>query len=42
MFEKLRSTFDNICYRKTLSVLNIVTVFSARMLIGQRSPTHPV
>jgi len=37
-----RSTFSHNCYRKTLSILGIVTVFSARMLIGQRSPTRSV
>ena len=37
-----RSTFNHNCYQMTvrLSNVNIVTVFSARMLIGQRSPTH--
>jgi len=42
--KSLRSTFSHNRYRKTLStgILNIVTMFSARMLIGQRSPTHRV
>ena len=38
--KRSRSTFSHNRYRKTLSILNIVTVFSARMLTGQRSPTH--
>ena len=40
--KSLISTFNHNCYRKTLSVLNIVTMFSAEILIGQRSPTHRV